>query len=372
MAANPPARDVEMMRLCLRLARRGAGRTSPNPMVGAAVARGGRVLATGWHRRAGAPHAEITALAALAGRARGATLYVNLEPCAHQGRTPPCVDAIVAAGIARVVVGMIDPNPRVRGRGIRKLRARGVRVDVGVLREECRALNEAFVCAMTRGRPLVTLKSAITLDGRIATRTGDARWITSLPARREAHRLRAMHDAILVGAKTVLHDDPSLDVRHVRGRQPVRVVLDGRLRIPPDARLLRDGGAPVWIATTASCNRKRAARLAASGAEVLRLPGRGGRVAIAALLRALRARGILSLLVEGGGETHASFVEARLVDRVVAFVAPILLGGRDAVPMVGGLGPARISDALRLSPAIVRHVGVDFIVDARLRKGLTP
>lgn len=359
------ALDERMMRLCLRLARRGRVWAHPNPMVGAVVASGGRVIATGWHRRAGAAHAEVEALRRAGRRARGATLYVSLEPCVHHGRTPPCVNAVIASGVRRVVVGAIDPNPAVHGRGVRRLRAAGVRVDVGVLGGESRRLNETFFFAMTRRRPFVTLKAAATLDGRMATRTGDAKWITGAAARREAHRLRAEHDAVLVGAGTVIADDPRLTVRGVPGPQPVRVVLDGRLRAPPNARVFL-GRPPVWLATTIAAKRRRGARYRAG--VVLGLGGRGGRIAIPSLLRHLWLLGVNSVLVEGGGETHAAFVEARCVDRVVAFVAPAIVGGRDAVPMIGGRGVARLREAPRLGAFAVRRVGSDLVIDARVRR----
>jgi len=339
-------------------------------MVGAVLARGNRVLATGWHRRAGAPHAEADLLSRLARggqRAAGATLYVNLEPCTHYGRTPPCAPAILAAGVRRVCIGMPDPDPRVRGRGIATLRRGGARVEVGLLEKECRDLNAAFVFGVLHGRPRVTLKAAISLDGRIATRTGDSKWITDVAARRAAHRLRAEHDAILVGANTVVRDDPRLSVRLVRGRDPIRVVLDGRLRTPVDARLFRSGS-PVWIATTRSAPLARVRRLEAAGATVLPLPsGRGG-VSVRALCKDLGRRGIRSLLIEGGGETAAAFLEERCVDEVVAFVAPRILGGKDAVPMVGGRGSARVGGGIRLSWHALRRVGDAIMLAGRVHR----
>ena len=366
-AAARADRDLHFMRLCLRLARRGLGRTRPNPLVGAMLVRAGRVLATGWHRRAGGAHAEIEALdrlAASGGHARGATLFVNLEPCTHHGRTPPCVPRLLDAGLARVVIGMRDPDPRVRGRGIAALRRAGVGIRIGALEAECQAINQAFAFSVTHGRPRVTLKAAITLDGRIASRTGDSRWITDRRARTEAHRLRARHDAILVGATTVLRDDPRLDVRRVRGQSPIRVVLDGRLRTPVHARLLRGGGL-VWIATTRAAPAARVRRLEAAGATVLRLPGRAS-LRIRALCRELDRRGVRSLLVEGGGETAAAFLAERCADEVVAFIAPRLLGGRAAVPMVGGTGSARVRDAVRLSWRSLQRVGDAIMVTGRV------
>jgi diaminohydroxyphosphoribosylaminopyrimidine deaminase/5-amino-6-(5-phosphoribosylamino)uracil reductase len=237
-ASDKGPSEERFMRLAIRLARRGLGRTSPNPMVGAVLTRGEEVVGQGYHPRLGKEHAEIRAIRDAGDDVRGATLYVNLEPCNHHGRTGPCARAIVEAGIRRVVIGMKDPNPLVNGKGIAALRRRGVEVTTGVLEQECRRLNEAFVCYITEGRPFVTFKSAITLDGRVAARTGDSRWVTGEEARREGHRLRAAHDAIMVGVGTVLIDNPTLTCRGVRGRDPVRVVVDSRLRTPPDAAVV--------------------------------------------------------------------------------------------------------------------------------------
>jgi diaminohydroxyphosphoribosylaminopyrimidine deaminase / 5-amino-6-(5-phosphoribosylamino)uracil reductase len=357
------ARDEAFMRLALRQAARGLGRTSPNPVVGAVVVKAGRVLAAGYHRRAGLDHAEVAALRRLGFRAPGADLYVTLEPCDHQGRTPPCTEAVIRAGVRRVVVAMRDPCKLVDGRGLARLRRAGIAVEVGVLAAEARRVAEHFVCAQERGRPFVTWKAAVTLDGRIATRTGDSRWVTGPGARGLGHQLRDTHDAILVGAGTVRVDDPLLTTRRPGGRDPVRVVLDGRLTISPRARLLHSGSpAQTLVACTRDAPERRARALAAAGAEVLRLPGRGGRVRPQALLAALLERGILSVLLEGGGEAAATFLEAGLVDKVVAIVAPKLVGGRAAVPMLGGRGVARMADAVELCDTTHRRRGQDLVV----------
>jgi diaminohydroxyphosphoribosylaminopyrimidine deaminase / 5-amino-6-(5-phosphoribosylamino)uracil reductase len=357
------SRDEAFMRLALRQAARGLGRTSPNPVVGAVLVRDGRVLATGYHRRAGLDHAEVAALRRVGFQARGADLYVTLEPCDHQGRTPPCTEALIRAGVRRVVIGMRDPFRLVDGRGIRRLRRAGIAVEVGLLGAECRRVAEHFVCVQERGRPFVTWKLAVTLDGRIATRTGDSRWVTGAPARAVGHALRDTHDAILVGATTVRVDDPLLTTRRPGGRDPVRVVLDGRLSISPRARLLHSGSpAPTLVITSRGAPAARARALAAAGAEVLRLPGRGGRVSPRALLAALLERGLLSVLLEGGGETAATFLEAGLVDKVVALVAPKLVGGREAVPVLGGRGVARMADAVQLCDISHRRSGEDLLV----------
>lgn len=358
------------MARALALAGQGRGLTSPNPMVGALIVRDGLPVGEGVHRRAGSPHAEVEALKAVGPRAEGACLYVNLEPCVHRGRTPPCVDAILAAGIRRVVVGCLDPNPLVNGRGVERLREAGVEVTVGVREDEARALNRAFFKFIATDRPFVTLKAALTLDGKIAAWDGNSRWITGEEARTEVHRMRAGADAILVGIETVLRDDPELTVRlpDVGPREPLRVVADSRLRTPPDARVLRAGtpGRTV-IACVAGAPAEAARALRARGVEVLDCPARDGRVDLDALLAELARRGVVSLLAEGGGELNASLLEAGLVDRVAFFVAPAVLGGRGAPGPVGGSGRG-LKEALRLGPLEVRRVGPDLLIEADLER----
>ena len=330
------------MARALALAERGRGTTNPNPVVGAVIVRGGRIAAEGFHLRAGRPHAEVNALKALRGSARGTTLYVTLEPCCHTGRTGPCTEAISAAGPSRVVVGCRDPNPIVDGRGLARLRRAGVRVDVGCLEVECREAIAAYAVWIREHRPLVTLKAAATLDGFIAEAAPRRRrapvWITGAPARRAAHDLRAGHDAILVGAGTVRADDPHLTVR-LPGRRarPLRVVLAGRRRLPKGARVL-DGAAPT-----------------------LTIQDPRGRVALKPALEALAARGIQSLLVEGGAAVHGAFIAAGLVDRVALFLAPKLLGGGTAVASGANLPVAK---ALALGPIAVRSLGTDLLLTA--------
>lgn len=366
-------REARLMRLALGLARRARGRTSPNPLVGALVVVGDQVVGRGYHRRLGSAHAEVEALRQAGPRARGAELFVNLEPCCHHGRTPPCVDAIVAAGVRRVVVGMVDPHPLVNGRGLRALRRAGIAVHCGTLAAECQALNRAFVTQVTCGRPLVTLKAAITLDGRVAARSGDARWITGPQARAEAHRLRDTHDAVLVGVGTVLSDDPRLDCRGVRrGRDPLRVVVDSRLRTPPRAQvvaLARSSSAPTWIVTTRAGARDgaRARALERAGASVIAVASRGGRVKISALLELLAGRGVCSLLVEGGPTLAGALWRERLVDQLVCFVAPKLIGDAAALPLLQGSGRVdRIAEAVPLEQVQVRRRGDDLEVSGRV------
>jgi diaminohydroxyphosphoribosylaminopyrimidine deaminase / 5-amino-6-(5-phosphoribosylamino)uracil reductase len=339
-------------------------------MVGALVVRpseeGGEVIGRGWHRQVGGPHAEVEALREAGDRARGATLYVTLEPCSHFGRTPPCADAVVAAGIARVVACHGDPDPRVAGRGFARLRAAGIEVETGLLVEEAVRLNLHFLTAATLGRPAVTLKWAMSLDGRIATATGESQWISSPAGRNWGLALREEHDAILVGSGTVLADDPRLDRRLGLAVGPnLRVVLDRRLRTPPAARLFQVPGPLLIYAQSEDAARRRA--LEERGAEVVLLPA----VEPAAVLADLSGRGVRSLLVEGGGEIHASFVESGCFDRVLVDCAPLLLGGRTAPGPLGGAGFAALSAAARLDDLTARTRGGDLILTG-YRNGCLP
>jgi diaminohydroxyphosphoribosylaminopyrimidine deaminase/5-amino-6-(5-phosphoribosylamino)uracil reductase len=358
--------DERFMRRALDLAERARGRTSPNPLVGAVLVHDGAVIAEAYHEAAGRPHAEVLALQAAGTAARGATLYVTLEPCAHHGRTPPCAPAVVAAGVRRVVAAVGDPDPRVAGRGFDILRAAGIDVTVGVLATEAARQNRVFFTAMREGRPHVTLKAAMTLDGKLADLRGTSRWITGEAARREAHRLRRDADAIVVGVSTVLLDDPRLTVRldEPVSREPYRVVLDSHGRTPTAARVLTASTpARTIVFTTEGAPPTRLAGLRAAGATVVTCPARNGRVDIGAVLQELHAREVRSVLVEGGAEVHGSFVDAGLVDRVALFVAPILIGGRAATPVVGG-GGLDLKSALRLGAVSVRAIGDDVLVEA--------
>ena len=361
--------DEDYMREALRIARYAEGRTSPNPLVGAVIVRDGRIIAEGWHRKAGTPHAEIHALRMAGDLTRGATLYVTLEPCSHYGRTGPCAKAVAEAGIARVVVAMQDPNPKVAGRGMEMLRAAGVEVCCGVLAAEAARLNEVFLHWITTGLPFVALKTAMTLDGKIATHTGDSQWITGEASRLRVHELRDRYDAILVGIGTVLHDDPSLTTRlpDRQGKHPLRIVLDSMARTPRTAKLLTDGAAPTLIAVTARAPQERVAALRQAGAEVL-VCGEGPRVDARALLKALGEREISSVFVEGGGRVNASLLAAGFVDKVYAFVAPKLVGGRDALTPVEGTGAERLSDAVTLTGLTAETVGEDVLLTGYVRK----
>jgi len=357
--------DAAFMARALALAARGLGLTSPNPAVGAVLVRDGRVVGEGAHLRAGGPHAEVAALAEAGEAARGAACYVTLEPCCHQGRTPPCVEALIAAGVARIVAACRDPNPRVDGRGLAALRAAGIEVTLGVGEAEARALNRAFFSFVTTGRPHVTLKTAMTLDGKIAAWDGTSRWITGEAARAEAHRRRFLADAILVGIGTVLKDDPALTVRlpDAPPKQPFRVVVDSRLRIRPDARVLTAGDpSRTIVAGAAPLPGRRAAALRARGVRVLELPRDGRRVSLGALLAALAELDVVAVLAEGGAELGAGLLDAGLVDRVAFFVAPRLLGGRAAPGPVGGVGRA-MKEALSVTGLSYRMIGEDLLIE---------
>ena len=355
------------MRRALALARRGAGRTAPNPCVGAVVVRRGRIVGEGFHARYGAPHAEAVALRRAGPLARGARLLVTLEPCDHYGKTPPCTDAIVRAGIREVVCAMRDPHPIVNGRGMRRLRRAGVRVRVGLLAREAAAINRAFVTAVRSRRPYVTLKMAQTLDGKIATVARQSRWITGVAARRIVHQLRREADAVLVGIGTVLADDPRLSVRRdgvPSGRDPLKIIVDDRLRTPLTSRLVRAARrCRVLIATTARAPAARRRQFAARGVDVVVAPSHRGRVRLAALGRLLLRRGVQHLLIEGGGEVAASALAERFVDRVAWFVAPKIVGGTRAPTAVGGAGIARLPRAIRLLRPAVRWVGSDLLIE---------
>ncbi len=359
--------DLSHMRAALALARRGLGTSWPNPAVGCVIVREGRVVGRGTTAPSGRPHAETLALAMAGEAARGATAYVTLEPCSHHGRTPPCADALVAAGIVRVVIGARDINPKVAGAGIARLRAAGAEVTEGVLAEEAEEMAAGFFSAIRRGRPLVTLKLASTLDGRIATRTGESRWISSEPARRASHALRGRHDAMLVGVGTALADDPDLRCRieGFRPTQVVRVVADSRLRLRLICRLVATAReAPTWILAREDANPDRRAALTRAGAEVIPVPGAALGVDMTEALRALAARGITRLLVEGGAQLAASLLRADLVDRLAWFHAPTVMGS-DGWPAAAAFGVEKLAQMPRFEPVSGARIGNDMFTELR-------
>jgi diaminohydroxyphosphoribosylaminopyrimidine deaminase/5-amino-6-(5-phosphoribosylamino)uracil reductase len=346
------------MTAAVELARRGLGKTAPNPAVGCVIVKNGRVVGRGFHQRAGGPHAEIVALREAGARARGATVYVTLEPCCHHGRTPPCTDALIEAGVARVVAGVQDPNPAVAGNGIRVLRRAGVECAIAPGGSECDDVVRSFRHWIETGRPWVQLKLAASLDGRIAAKGGDSKWISSAISRREVQRMRARADAVLVGAGTVLHDDPRLTCRTRGGSNPLRIVLDRHLATPPDARVLRGRGRCL-IVTSSAASATRRRRLERAGAEVCAVPLRG-RAGWERLLDLLGARGLHELLVEGGSKVATSLLRAGLVNTLTIFYNPRLIGA-DGIPLVGNLGVRSPKQALRLRTQATWRSGDDLV-----------
>lgn len=355
--------DEKYMAEALKLAENAKGRTSPNPLVGAVVVREGRIVAGGWHRKAGTPHAEVHALNMAGELAKGATVYVTLEPCSHYGRTGPCAKALVEAGVKRVVVAMVDPNPKVAGNGIRILEEAGIEVKVGVLEQEAKRLNEAFLTWITTGKPFTALKTAMSLDGKIATATGKSQWITNEKSRQRVHELRDVYDGILVGINTVLKDNPSLTTRlpNTEGKNPIRVVMDSMARTPLDCNLVTDGKAETIIAVSEAAPVERVDALKNAGAEIIKA-GKT-QVDVELLLLELGKRQMTSLFIEGGGQVNFSFLKAGAVDRVYAFVAPMLIGGREALTPVEGEGFSELSEAIRLTDVETEILDGDILIN---------
>jgi diaminohydroxyphosphoribosylaminopyrimidine deaminase/5-amino-6-(5-phosphoribosylamino)uracil reductase len=361
---TPVQKDEQYMGRALQLARRGMGAVSPNPMVGALIVRAGRIIAEGWHRKFGADHAEIDVLKRASGSVRGATIYVTLEPCCHWGKTPPCADTLIEQGIKRVVIATLDPNPLVDGKGAQTLKDHGIEVTVEVLEQAARKLNEVYLHYIRTGLPFITVKYAQSLDGRIATVQGNSRWISSERSRRFTHRLRAQHDAIMVGIGTVLADDPLLTVRLVKGRDPLRICLDSKLRIPLNARVLRDDGKTL-IATTDEHGKEKVAAIQKQGKEVLVLQrGANGRVELRSLMKVLAEKGIASIMVEGGKEVITSLLQEGLVNRMVVITAPLILG--KGVEGIGDLGITDLDKAIKPSTQEIKRIGEDVVFDLRL------
>jgi diaminohydroxyphosphoribosylaminopyrimidine deaminase/5-amino-6-(5-phosphoribosylamino)uracil reductase len=358
--------DQQHMQRALDLALKGAGFVSPNPMVGAVVVKDGQVIGEGYHQAVGGPHAEVHALDAAGSGARGATLYVTLEPCNHFGRTPPCTQKIIQAGIKRVVVAMQDPDPTVEGGGNSFLKTQGIGVECGVCEQDARRLNESFIKFKTSGLPFVVLKMAATLDGRIATRTGDAHWVTGETARTRAHEMRHAMDAIMVGIGTVTADDPRLTTRltNGRGKDPVRIILDTHLKMRPSARMLNPGSAAgTYVVCAPGADRQKKQQLIEKGAEILEIELRDDYIDLIALMKHLGSMSITSILVEGGGRVAASALNNDIVDKVALFYAPKLLVSDQGVPMCRGEGPDKMRDALTLKELAVSRIGKDILVE---------
>jgi diaminohydroxyphosphoribosylaminopyrimidine deaminase/5-amino-6-(5-phosphoribosylamino)uracil reductase len=366
--------DEQFMQEALALAAQARGRTSPNPMVGSIVVKDGRVVGRGYHAKAGAPHGEVVALEDAGAQAKDATLYITLEPCCHYGggkRTPPCTRTIIAAGIRRVVAAMRDPNPLVSGQGLEELRQAGIEVKLSVLEAEAAAQNEVFIKYITTKRPFVLLKVAASLDGKIATVTGESRWITNERSRLLVHQLRDQVDAVMVGINTVLRDDPLLTTRLPGGggRDPMRIVVDTHLRIPSAARLLAASATScTLIATTPGAPREKRLQLEAAGAKVLVVEGDGPGVSLGPLMDQLGNMQVTSILLEGGGELHGSALRASIVDKVLYFLAPKLIGGRSAPVAIGGEGFARLEEAVTLERMHVRQLDDDLLIEGYVRR----
>jgi len=355
--------DREYMQRALTLAEQGRGRTSPNPMVGCVIVRGGRIIGEGYHARAGQPHAEVNACAAAHDDIAEATVYVTLEPCSHTGKTPPCADFLIARKPSRVVAAMMDPNPLVAGKGIARLREAGIAVEAGLLEAEAKRLNEAFIKYITTRRPFVIAKCGMTLDGKIATRTGHSQWVTCEASRRMVHQLRNEVDGIMVGSRTMMFDNPSLTVR-LEGeetRDPVRIILDAEEYLDGNRRVFQINSASTWVAVTKD-------RDYSFAAEVIRVPEGPGGVSMPHLMEELGNRGITSLLIEGGGATLASAFEAGVVDKAWFFIAPKIVGGRDAITPVEGNGVATMNEAVLLERMQVKKIDQDILVEAYVKK----
>lgn len=377
------------MRLALRLATKGRGQTAPNPLVGALVVQGQHIVGKGYHQKAGAPHAEVLALREAGSKARGATLYVTLEPCSHRNkRTPPCVPMILQSEVKRVIIAMRDPNPEVNGRGIRLLQKNGVLVEVGCLQRDAERLNEFYCHWIQTNRPFVFLKSAMSLDGKIATAKGESQWITGQPARALVHNWRSQVDAVMVGIGTVLRDNPSMTARRggeARGtfarHQPLRIVVDSQLRIPLQAKILARGKGEnpppgsfcqSLIVTTQEAPKNRVHRLQSLKIPILVVPSQKGRPSLSACMKHLGKMGISSVMIEGGGELNAAALEAGVVNQVRMFIAPKILGGQNAKSVIGGLSPARLGSARELSEVQIRKIGSDFLIEADIASPTSP
>ena len=357
--------EEKWMRRAIELAKQGAGFVSPNPLVGAVIVRDGVVLGEGYHQRYGGPHAEVNAVGSADCDLTGATVYVTLEPCSHHGKTPPCADLLIEKRVGRVVIGSDDPNPLVAGKGAEKLRAAGIRVETGFLKEECDALNPVFFHYITRSTPYVVLKTAMSLDGKIATRTGESQWITGEAARQDVQRLRHRLSGIMVGINTVLQDDPQLTCRLPGGANPTRIIVDSHLRTPLTARVLTDQVQNrTIIAALESCDSAKQRAIEATGALVLCCKERDGRVDLQDLMTQLGARQIDSILLEGGGTLNDSALRQNIVQKVIAYVAPKLIGGDDAKTPVGGLGFAHLADAVELTDLQCEQIGADWKLSA--------
>ncbi len=359
------------MRIAFSLARKGVGTASPNPMVGAVLVKNGSIVGKGYHKKAGLPHAEVNALEDAGQNASGSTLYINLEPCVHYGRTPPCADQVIAAGIKKAFIAMLDPNPLVNGKGVEMLRNAGIDVKVGLLEDEARRLNEAFIGSMERKRPYITMKAAVSLDGKIATKTCDSRWISNEESRRQANILRCVNDGIMVGINTVISDNPMLVPRLKNPRKiPTRIILDSKLRVPLACDVVKTSEKyRTWIFTNEDSRTDKETRLKAMGVDVIRVPKDDfGRVSVNHICRELYKREIISVLVEGGGEVNSTLLREGLVDKIVLFYGTILIGGKSALNLVGGKGIDFLKDAYRIDIAALKRLKDNIYIEGYVHR----
>jgi len=363
--------DERYMKRALTLARKGIGLTAPNPAVGCVIVKDDRVIGEGWHKKAGSPHAEVNALAMAGQAARGADVYVTLEPCCHTGQTPPCSDALIGAGVKRVIAGSADPNPQVNGGGLKALELAGIETVCGLLGDECRAINRHFFKHVTSGYPFVTYKCAMTLDGKIATVTGDSRWISSEESRKQVHRMRARYDAVMVGVDTIIADDPQLTVRHVRGRNPLRIIVDTNMRTPTSVGVLSDTMAKKTIIATTETNPRVHRRYQQSGATVLVCRKLNGKVDLNDLWKQLGSLGIQSILLEGGSRLAAEALMHGLIDECIFFYSPKVIGS-DGFSPFAFTGMTQMKQALPFTDIEVRRIGSDILVTARPEKPCLP
>ncbi|WP_173719806.1 bifunctional diaminohydroxyphosphoribosylaminopyrimidine deaminase/5-amino-6-(5-phosphoribosylamino)uracil reductase RibD [Bacillus massilinigeriensis] len=360
--------DQYYMRLAIDLAKSATGQTSPNPVVGAVVVKNNQIVGIGAHLKAGEPHAEVHAIKMATEKADGAVLYVTLEPCSHFGKTPPCADLVIQSGIKRVVVATRDPNPQVAGRGIEKMRKSGLQVEVGLLKEEAESLNQVFYHYIQSGIPYVTLKTAMSLDGKIATSIGNSRWITSEESREDVHEFRHRHDAILVGINTIIKDNPSLTTRLPGGgKNPIRIILDTRLRIPVKSNVVTDGKAETWIVTGSEINSSKVRELEKKGVKVIPLDSPD--IKIPVMLKVIGLKGVTSIFVEGGAEVHGSFLQEKAFQQVITYIAPKIIGGRDAPSSFGGDGIRMMSEAQELEILDMKKIGQDIRIIAIPKEG---
>lgn len=355
------------MKEALRLAARGRGRTSPNPMVGAVIVRDGKIIAGDYHRRSGTPHAEILALRKAGKLAKDATLFINLEPCCHTDKkTPPCTNAIIESGLRKVIVAMTDPNPKVSGKGIKTLKSSGINVEIGLMETEAKRLNETFSKFITKREPFVILKAAQSLDGKIALSSGESKWITGDKARQYVYRLRNEVDAVMAGIGTVIADDPSLDCRIKGGRNSYRVIVDSTLRIPLNAKVLRHEDNKTIIAATEKASSEKISSITKMGHKVLTVKSKEGKVDLKSLMKELGRLEITSVMIEGGSSLNASALLSGIVDKVIFFCAPKIIGGVDAISSVGGFSPAFLNKIVKVKDLRVKRVGDDFMFEGYL------